>query len=721
MFKSYTMKYLGSDLFAGIIVALMSIPISIGYTQVAGLPAVYGLYGSVFPILIFALVSTSPQMVFGVDAAPAALVGGLLANLGYEAYSNEALAIVPVITFYTACWLLLFYVLKAGKFVDFISTPVMGGFISGIACTIILMQIPKLMGSPSGEGELFELIEEIAHASNKINGVSLGLGLATLVIILISKKLVPKFPMAIVVMVLGAILTKSIHLERYGVVMLSKVEPGLPSLVIPDFSAMELKHGLTSSLTIAIVIMAETLLSSNNFALKNGYKLNDNREILAYSAGNFASAFTGCIPVNGSVSRTSIGEQFGSKTKVMSIVAGITMVLILLFGTGFIGYLPVPVLTAIIISALISVVELHLAIKLWKINRTEFMIFMAAFFGVLLLGTLYGVIIGGVLSFVDVIIRAVEPPRGFLGIIPGEEGFYDLDRNRKARPIKNTVIYRFGGNLFFANIKTFCEDIEKSIKGDTKNVIVDAGGISNIDVTAAERLEILCHNMQKQGVDMYLTGHVGAVNDQLRSLEMQHLIESGVVRRTITLALKDAGYHRPYPLEEVERPENNLESIDALQEIEWAFGKDAEDYMEHLTKEYLSRLQASDETTLSGLFEEDVTSTWGKLGLFDEDEFLKRLELHLIDIAKITGRDELTIEELIERRRQKNEEKLKRLNVNAMDILKSHRHYVAEQFKKKHPEEFMHLLEKRQEHIRQLQETDPEAAERWREWYDTDL
>lgn len=721
MFKSYTMKYLGSDLFAGIIVALMSIPISIGYTQVAGLPAVYGLYGSVFPILIFALVSTSPQMVFGVDAAPAALVGGLLANLGYEAYSNEALAIVPVITFYTACWLLLFYVLKAGKFVDFISTPVMGGFISGIACTIILMQIPKLMGSPSGEGELFELIEEIAHASNKINGVSLGLGLATLVIILISKKLVPKFPMAIVVMVLGAILTKSIHLERYGVVMLSKVEPGLPSLVIPDFSAMELKHGLMSSLTIAIVIMAETLLSSNNFALKNGYKLNDNREILAYSAGNFASAFTGCIPVNGSVSRTSIGEQFGSKTKVMSIVAGITMVLILLFGTGFIGYLPVPVLTAIIISALISVVELHLAIKLWKINRTEFMIFMAAFFGVLLLGTLYGVIIGGVLSFVDVIIRAVEPPRGFLGIIPGEEGFYDLDRNRKARPIKNTVIYRFGGNLFFANIKTFCEDIEKSIKGDTKNVIVDAGGISNIDVTAAERLEILCHNMQKQGVDMYLTGHVGAVNDQLRSLEMQHLIESGVVRRTITLALKDAGYHRPYPLEEVERPENNLESIDALQEIEWAFGKDAEDYMEHLTKEYLSRLQASDETTLSGLFEEDVTSTWGKLGLFDEDEFLKRLELHLIDIAKITGRDELTIEELIERRRQKNEEKLKRLNVNAMDILKSHRHYVAEQFKKKHPEEFMHLLEKRQEHIRQLQETDPEAAERWREWYDTDL
>ena len=176
----------------------VSIPISMGYAQISGLPAVYGLYGSVFPILLFALFSTSPQFIFGVDAAPAALIGSALAGLNITAGSAEALAAVPMLTFFVALWLLIFSLLKAGKLVNYISAPVMGGFITGICTTIILMQVPKLMGGTAGVGEFPELAEHIAGTAKTMNLPSVMLGVVSLAILLIAKKRIPKFPMAVV-------------------------------------------------------------------------------------------------------------------------------------------------------------------------------------------------------------------------------------------------------------------------------------------------------------------------------------------------------------------------------------------------------------------------------------------------------------------------------------------------------------------------------------------
>ena len=177
--------------------------------------------------------------------------------------------------------------------------------------------------------------------------------------------------------------------------------------------------------------------------------------------------------MNGSVSRTGIADQFGCKSQVMSITASLTMLLIVLFGTPVLEYLPVPILTGIVVAALIGITEFGLAVKLWKTDHTEFAIFVGAFLGVLLFGTIYGVVIGVILSFIAVIVKAVEPPRAFLGVIPGQEGFYSLNRYRNVKKIKGAVIYRFNGALFFANINTFVDDIEKNIDADTKWVIVE--------------------------------------------------------------------------------------------------------------------------------------------------------------------------------------------------------------------------------------------------------
>jgi high affinity sulfate transporter 1 len=690
MLKNYKKSYLIKDIISGIIVAFVSIPISMGYAQVAGLPVVYGLYGSLLPILVYGFITSSPQFVFGVDAAPAALVGGTLATLGIATGSPEALKLVPVITFLVACWLFLFCIIRAGKLVNYISTPVMGGFITGIGSTIILMQVPKLYGGSVGCGELYILIKHCIDELDKFNLLSLLLGLGTIIIILVAKKYTPKVPMSVIMMIVGALITAIFKVDQHGVKLLPKVDAGLPPMALPDFSIIgdEFNKLLLLSFVVSLVIVAQTLLATNNYALRYGYKVNNNREVFAYSMGNLISSLCGCCPINGSISRTGLADQFGCKSQLMSVVASFTMLLVLMFGTGFIAYLPVPVLTGIVIAALIGILELKLARKLMKANRSEFFIFAAACAGVLVFGTVYGVVIGVVLSFIAVIIRAVIPPRAFVGRIPGHDGYYALNRNRNARPIKNTLVYRFSGTLFFANINTFMQDIEGAIKEDTKAIIVDASGIGNIDITAADRLVILAHNLKKKGIHFYLTEHVGAVNDQLRVLGAGCLLEEGVVRRTISLALRDSGIDKPYPLEGNESEQSELKIVETnerLAEFEWAFGSDADERMEQLAVEVaeniVENIAATDICDVSVIEEAENQTSWGRIGLFDEDELLDRLEMHLSEMESRTHYNKQKLEEQIELRRAVVEKKLEKLNPQSLAMLRDHRREVAEHFK----------------------------------------
>jgi len=689
---------LRKDIMAGIVVALVSIPISMGYAQVAGLSPVYGLYGSVFPILVYCLLTSSPQFVFGVDATPAVLVGGALTSMGIIPESSEALQVVPVITMVTAVWLLVFYFVKAGKIVNYISTPVMGGFISGIGCTIILMIVPKLFGGTVGTGELFALLKHISDEMVHFNFLSCVLGVSTIVIILVANRYMPNFPTSIVMMGVGAILTLVFPIEEQGVPLLPEVTAGMPEFIVPDMSVMQV-HGqsiIVTSFTIALVIVAQTLLATSNVALKNDYTIKNNREVFAYAAGNAASAFIGGCPINGSVSRTAIGEIYGCKSQVMSLAAAGTMLLVLLFGTKMLVYLPVPILTGIVVCALIGIIETKIAGKTWKADKREFAIFLAAFLGVLLLGTIYGVLCGVLLSFIQVIIRAVIPPKTYLGIIPGHEGFFNLNRNRNAKPIEHTVIYRFSGNLFFANINAFQKDIEDAIKSDTKQVIVDARGIGCIDITAADRIVIIHRKLKDRGISLYLTEHGSAVNDQLRSFGLGHLIEEGMVRRTITLALRAAGVEKPYPLEGVDKAEEfpYIEANERLAEFEWAFGDTAEEQMELLVAEIAENLEQTKKINMQTLIEAENDTSWGKVGLFDEDEILDRLEIYISELKK-NGDTTLEVEEIekrIEQRRKVVEEKISRLNPKGLEMLKKHREEIEAHIKSEYPDYYERII-----------------------------
>jgi len=691
-----------NDIIAGIIVALVSIPISMGYTQIAGLPVIYGLYGSILPIIVFGLMSTSPQFVVGVDAMPAAMVGGLLATLGIAAESEQAMSLVPVVSILVAMWFIVFYFFRAGRIVKFISTPVMSGFISGVGITIILMQVPKLFGGTSGTGEIFALLKNIYLQLNSFNWVSALLGIGTVLIILICKKRIPRVPMTVIMMGVGALLQVIFRLDNYGVLLLPEIRGSIFVPVIPDFSIIMFDPlaVLVESLSISGVIMAQTLLATGGYASKYGDTVDNNKELLAYCGMNAASGLIGCCPVNGSVSRSNIADSFGARSQIMSISAGFTMLLVLLFGTPLLKYLPVPILTGIVMTALIGIIDVKMFTRLFTTCKNEWVIFILSLVGVLVLGTVGGVIVGCLLSFWEVAVRSVAPPSSFVGRIPGHGNFHSLNRNSHAHPIKHTIIYRFSGNLFFANIDKLEDDIENAIREDTKQVVVDARGIGSIDITAVDRLLIFNNKLKEKGIRFYITEHESSLNDQIRELGGGSLIEDGVVRRTITLALRDAGLEKPYELEgAVNEPDRCLESEEKLAEFEWAFGDEAEERLrilaENTALEIAEQVGEHDEH-IAVLEDHGATTKWGMLGLFDEHDFWVFLEEKLLSLYEdgvISEEDAGWIEKRIEQRRIQGVKRLNELNPKALSILSKHRHRVLEHMKEHDEKRYEHFKE----------------------------
>ncbi len=577
MLQKKTIQHPINDLLVGIIIALVSIPISMGYAQIAGLPPVYGLYGSLLPILVYGLLTTSPQFVIGVDAMPAAMVGILLSTLHIDPESHEAMVLVPVISLLVAFWFLLFYFLKAGRVIKFISSPVMGGFISGVSATIIMMQVAKLFGGAPSGGELLHLLRHIHGELPHFHLLSFLLGLGTIALILISRKLFPRVPMPAIALVLGALLQLLFRLDTHGVALLPQVPAGFPSLTLPNLSVLKEYSFFiltVESLSIAGVIMAQTLLATGAYAAKYNDAIDGNKELLAYCGMNIASALIGCCPINGSVSRSGIADSYKGRSQLLSISAALTMGIILLFGTPLLHHLPVPILTAIVISALISIMDFKMFFHLIRYSKTEAFVFLSSFLAVLFFGTINGVFIGCFLSFGEIAIRGVVPPTSFMGRIPGHEGFHAIGRNKHACPIQNTIIYRFNGNLFFANIDRFETDILNAIQPDTHQVIIDARGIGSIDITAMDRLVLFIEKLKKKEIRFYITEHDSSLNDSIRKMGGTFLIDTGVIRQTISLALQDVGLTKPYPLENTSYYESEefVSPSEAHTESEWAYG-----------------------------------------------------------------------------------------------------------------------------------------------------
>ncbi|MBQ9897924.1 MAG: SulP family inorganic anion transporter, partial [Ruminococcus sp.] len=523
---------------------------------------------------------------------------------------------------------------------------------------------------------------------------------------------IPKLPMSLFVMAGGALLGYTGFAEEHGVALLSSVEAGLPAWRLPDVDAGMLTDIIPASMTIAIVIMAETLLASNNLAQKNGCRLSENREILVYALGNLAAGATGCCPVNGSVSRSSMGEQYGGASQVMSLTAAAAMAVILIFFTDAVRFLPVPVLTAIVISALLGAVEFSLVKRLFRQDKRELLIFLGAFAGVLFFGTVYGVLIGVVLSFTAVIINTTNPKRSFLGVIPGHEGFHSLERNTYSVPVKSAVIYRFSGNLYFANIKLFISDIEGAVREDTRCVIVDSGAVCSIDITAADSIASLDRSLRSRGITLCFASHIGQLNDRFRQLGIGSFVEEGRCRRTLAAALSAAGIDPPYELETgspdtAPLPYGNADRL----EFEWAFGDNADAEMEKYTEKLLSGIGGESQPRQELADVIRPQGSWTGVSDLDNEKFLEHLQLHIGELSYKLGIPESQIYEAIEHRRLRIARRIEQRDIAAFNRVREYFTAFENDLKKDSPELYEDLIRRRREAVDRLRASEPGSSE----------
>lgn len=536
-FKGYKKEYFVNDLLSGITVAALSIPVAMGYAQIAGLQPIYGLYVSVLPVIVYALFASSPQLIFGVDSSSAAIAGSLVVAVGITAGSAEALAFISAIALFAGVFMMIFAVMKLGKLTVYVSDPVMSGAIFGISTSVMLSQIPKILGISSEGSEVRETLTAIVTQFNKINHVALIIGVLSIVFILIGKKFSAKIPFPIIVLIVATISSSFLKFDTYGVKVVGEIPQGLPPISVPQiFVGGKLPYAILGGLLSAIVLMTDSLLTSKSFANKNGYQLQENKELFAFGASNVMSAFSGVLPTSASVSRTAANEQFKGKTQLVSIIAAGIITLVLVFFSSLLFYMPQPALSGIVFSALFGVLgaELRTLKQVIKSSQKEGIIWGVSMLVVLLFGILVGIIVGVILSFILIIVTKSANSSAFLGKIPGETDsyFYDIKRNPSAEGVAGTLIYRYSNSLFFTNIDEFTLEIKREILPETKKVIVDAHAISTIDTTAANKLKEFLQELTKAGIDYYFASTIGDFRDAVKQkgltaeINEQHIVKN---------------------------------------------------------------------------------------------------------------------------------------------------------------------------------------------------
>lgn len=541
--KNYKKEYLSRDVIAGIAVASLTIPVAMGYAEVAGLPPIFGMYAAIFPVIAYALFASSPQLNLGANASSSAITASALGTMGVVLGSQQAFYIVPVLSFFCGIFLMLFAIVNLGRFTKYISMPVMSGFITGVALSILFGQIPKLMGISADRSQLLGNLRAIVTQVGKTNWFSFSIGVVMLALIILGKKKFKKLPIPLILLVIATAASYLLNFENYGIKIVGDIPKGLPAFSFPAlFSLPNLGLGIASGFLVAVVCFADSLLSSKSFAIRNHYELDERRELAAYSIANFLAAFTGCAPVGASVSRTAASEDFRGRTQLVSVVAAIIVALVVAFFSWMLYFMPQPALAGITISALLGVINIREIRSIVTRSTREAVIWVAAVAGVLVVGVLFGVLVGVILSFIDVVARLSVPPSAMLGVIPGKKGYYDLQRNPEAKPLPHVAIYRFSGALFFANVREFSDGLQKALDGDIQLLIIDASAIISIDITAADEIAKLFKMLDDKGVQYYITNSIGTFRDELERLELLPLIAPDHIKKSTEEALKECGY-----------------------------------------------------------------------------------------------------------------------------------------------------------------------------------
>jgi high affinity sulfate transporter 1 len=532
---AYRRSWLRADLVAGLTAWAVMVPEAMAYAGIAGVPPLIGLYTVPLPLLAYALLGTSRTLVVGPDSATALLSAVTVAPLA--AQGSDYLALTSALAMVVGALFLGFGLLRMGWIANFIPIPVMRGFIQGLVWVTIIWQIPKVLGIEEAQGRFVERLLEIAQRLPDANPATTLLGLGSLALLLLLRRFLPRLPAALVVTALAIALVATLGLGDRGVALVGTIEAGLPALSLPHVSLADLETIVPGALAIVLLGYAESLAAANAAAAVTGGEIDANQELLSHGPANLGSALCSGFVVVGSLSKTSVALAAGARTQVASLVNAGLVVLTLLFLMPLFQNLPYATLGAVVIAAMIGLLDIGYLRRLARISWPEFLIAMVALLGVLVLGVLQGIGLGIALSIGLLVYRASYPSTAELGRLPHEHAYRDVARRANARPIPGLLIFRFDGGLIFSSANQLRTDLRRRIaraNPPIRAVLVDAEAIIVIDATALEVLENLRAELHRNGIALGFARVRDPVRDQMRRAGLEAAIGEDRFYETIT-------------------------------------------------------------------------------------------------------------------------------------------------------------------------------------------
>jgi high affinity sulfate transporter 1 len=507
MLGSYQRSWLSRDLVAGLILTALLVPQGMAYAELAGLPPITGLYTSILCLVGYALFGPSKILVLGPDSSLGPMIAAtILPLVGAHGDPARAVALASMLALLVGAMTTLAGLARFGFVADLLSKPTMIGYMNGLALTILVGQLPKLFGF-SVEGDSF-IAELRAFVKGVANGetvsAALIIGLIGLAVILLAQRWIPKIPGVLAAVILSIIAANLFNLADHGVSLVGSLPRGFPPFTIPSVRFSDLGLLFGGALGIAVVSLADTISTASSFAARSGDEIDGNREMIGIGAANIAAGFFQGFPVSTSGSRTAVAEQAGARTQVTGLVGAAAITVMLLAVPGLLRNLPQPTLAAVVIAAALSLADIPGTVRLLQQRPPEFVLSIAAFLGVSLLGVLPGIAIAVALSIGNVFRQLWWPYQTTLGRVPGLAGYHDVHNYPQAERLEGCVILRFDAPLFFANARTFREQIEAIARSQPPPswIVVAAEPITDVDTTAADMLEDLDQSLNANGINL---------------------------------------------------------------------------------------------------------------------------------------------------------------------------------------------------------------------------
>jgi sulfate permease, SulP family len=524
-FAGYQASWVRGDVIAGLTVWAVLVPESLAYATIAGLPPVVGLYAAAPALVLYALFGSSRHLVVGPMSATAALSAGAVATLATG--KEDFLTLSAGLAIAVGVLALGAGLLKLGFLASFISAPVLKGFIIGLALTILVGQLPKLFGIEKGEGNFFSQLWHLITHLGDTSVTTLVVGVASLLVLLVLKRWMPLVPGSLVVVALGVLAVDLLGLDQHGVAIVGHIDSGLPAIGIPDISGNDLLNLIGLSVGVMLVGFAESLAAAKEYAAKAGYDIDSNEELVGVGVANLGAGLCSGMVVNGSLSKTAVNGGAGAKSQLSGITAAALTVVTLLFLTGLFEKLPEPTLAAVVIVAVIELIDFASLRRLYRVQtgrlariyryaaRADFVGALAAMLGVLLFETLPGLIIGIVVSIVLLLMRSSRPHVTPLRRLPATGDWVDAREHPELSAPDGVIVVRVESSLYFANSDYVRAAIRALPDHDTTLVVIDGRTSPSIDVSAVDMLVQLREDLRRRGVELVLAQEVGQVRDVL--------------------------------------------------------------------------------------------------------------------------------------------------------------------------------------------------------------